>query len=472
MIPYGLPIEIVFVVLFIFGATIGSFLNVCIYRFGAQEQLAAKRAGSGFWFDLQCLRDQLRSLVYPPSTCPRCKKLIPGSDNIPIIGWLKLGGKCRFCKEKISIRYPAIEFLNGLLFCVVYWMEVPADPFAIETSSLYHEYGPQNFPQWHFGQLAFLNMRYLYHLVLVESLLVATFIDFDMRSIPDGSTVPAMIVGIVGGAAIGQVHIVPLWFSNTRDVAQVIFAVPQWFDALAAGFPEFIRPAVVGCGDLLVSWLKFANTESNLPRWIGEHQHFHGFLVSLAGLVVGGGTVWIVRIIGGHVLKKEAMGFGDVMLMAMIGSFIGWQPVVIVFFIAPVCAMVVVGCLYVFRRESELPYGPYLSLATLVVLFWWPDLRPYAERFLNMGPLLPVLAIMTVVMLYASLVMVQVVKRILGIPLYPEDEVIEEWTSADQLAFFEGENVDDQQGRWRSPDRWSGVSSGRGQQFHDRWLGR
>lgn len=472
MIPYGLPIEIVFVVLFIFGATIGSFLNVCIYRFGAQEQLAALRGGSGFWFDLRCLRDQLRSLVHPPSTCPKCKNLIPGTDNIPIIGWLKLGGKCRFCRSPISFRYPAIELLNGLLFCFVYWMEVPADPFAIESSSLYHPYGPQNFPAWTWNQLEFLNLRYLYHLVLVEALVVATFIDFDIRSIPDGSTVPAMAVGLVAAASIGQVHIVPLWYSSTDDVRRVMLALPDWFDALANGFPEFVRPAVIGCGDLLVSWLKSANTSTDLPRWIGEHQYFHGFLVSLAGFVVGGGVVWIVRIIGGHVLKKEAMGFGDVMLMAMIGSFIGWQPVLLVFFIAPVCAMLIVACSFIFRRESELPYGPYLSVATLIVLFGWQHLRPHAERFFMLGPLLPVLAVMTVVMLYASLVMVQLLKRALGIPLYPEDEVVMEWTSADQLAYFAGENVDDQQGRWRNKNRWEGTSAGRGQQFQDRWLNR
>ena len=65
------------------------------------------------------------------------------------------------------------------------------------------------------------------------------------------------------------------------------------------------------------------------------------------------------------------MGFGDVILMAMIGSFLGWQPTVVVFFIAPECALLVVAALWVIRRDREIPYGPYLSIATLILILGW-----------------------------------------------------------------------------------------------------
>ena len=95
--------------LFVLGAVLGSFLNVCVYRIPQHERLI----------------DQLRGLVSPGSHCPRCKAPIRKTDNIPIIGWLRLKGRCRNCRGRISFRYPLIELLNGLLFVVVYWLELP-----------------------------------------------------------------------------------------------------------------------------------------------------------------------------------------------------------------------------------------------------------------------------------------------------------------------------------------------------------
>ena len=99
MIPYDIPLPIVLTWLFVFGAVVGSFLNVCIYRIPQHERL---------W-------DQLSGLNHPPSSCPYCKKRIWSIDNIPIIGWLILAGRCRFCRHSISVRYAWIEFFNGLL---------------------------------------------------------------------------------------------------------------------------------------------------------------------------------------------------------------------------------------------------------------------------------------------------------------------------------------------------------------------
>ena len=81
-----------FFLFFVFGAAIGSFLNVCIYRLPAKI-----------------------SIAWPPSHCPKCNSKIKWYDNIPILSYLILGAKCRNCKEKISIQYPVVEFLTGIL---------------------------------------------------------------------------------------------------------------------------------------------------------------------------------------------------------------------------------------------------------------------------------------------------------------------------------------------------------------------
>lgn len=94
----GLPEYIGYIFAFLFGAAIGSFLNVVIHRVPNEE-----------------------SIVFPNSACPKCGNAIKAFDNIPILSWLILRGKCRKCKEPISIRYPAVELLTSLVFLIVYW---------------------------------------------------------------------------------------------------------------------------------------------------------------------------------------------------------------------------------------------------------------------------------------------------------------------------------------------------------------
>ena len=175
-----------------------------------------------------------------------------------------------------------------------------------------------------------------YHLVLVALLVAATFIDYDLTIIPDQITIPGMIVGV----------------------------------GLGAFYPE-IRPEPMN-----------ANT-----NWAG-------FVVGLTGLLAGGGLTFSVRLLGSLALRREAMGFGDVTLMAMIGAFLGWQVAALTFFLAPffglshALAKLVV---YVGKRLSgtsvtsadrEIPFGPYLSMAAIALLLSWPWLWPgWAKGF-------------------------------------------------------------------------------------------
>jgi len=101
----GLPEFAAYIFILVFGCLVGSFLNVVIHRVPNEE-----------------------SVVFPNSACPKCKNPIKPYDNIPILSWLILGGKCRNCKEKISARYPAVELLNGLLWVLVYW-QIGFNPF-------------------------------------------------------------------------------------------------------------------------------------------------------------------------------------------------------------------------------------------------------------------------------------------------------------------------------------------------------
>ncbi|WP_437229706.1 prepilin peptidase [Planctomicrobium sp. SH661] len=433
-----LPAWMILSYLFILGAVVGSFLNVCIYRIPTQDRFL----------------DQLKALSNRPSHCPRCKTNIRWFDNIPIFGWLKLRGRCRACRMWISPRYPLIEFLNGCLWVLLFWMEVPMGmQSTLAESCVYSDLGPQVYPGLGFlSPEWFVILRFFSHLVLVEALLVASFIDFDLRIIPDGSTLPAMIFAVLFSWLIARVHLVPVWFQSSN--------LEQSFAAVT---PEWIHPLMRG---------------NEVPEWVTAHPHLHGLLVSLAGLLVGGGIVWGVRLLGFWMLRQEAMGFGDVILMAMIGAFIGWQASIIAFFIAPMCAIAVVAWTYLVnltnrlfgRRDSfvrMIPYGPYLSLGALLTILFWQELFDRTRHFFELGVLLIPFALIMGILFGASLFLVQGLKRLLGIQSYEEFPAAA-WRSADQTWFFKGETVDRHTCRWKTRD-WDGCASGQGMIHQERW---
>jgi leader peptidase (prepilin peptidase)/N-methyltransferase len=271
---------------------------------------------------------------------------------------------------------------------------------------------------------------------------VASLIDWDLKIIPDGSTLPAMAVGMLGGP-IGYVHLVPVWFQS---------------------------PLFAGAfNDLLPKAWQLPPLPGGIPLWVAAHPHWHGLAVSVCGLLVGGGLVWGVRIVGSWVLRREAMGFGDVVLLAMIGSFLGWQAAVMVFFAAPLFALVTVLISLFAGGQREIPYGPYLSLAALFHLLFFRQVWPFWERMFQSGLLVPLMFVVGGILLAVSLGVMQLVKKALGIPLYSDqDEWYEDWTPADQLGYQYSENHDRFQGRWRQTE-WPGVAAGQGTRPYQTW---
>jgi leader peptidase (prepilin peptidase)/N-methyltransferase len=242
------------VFVFIFGTFIGSFLNVCIARI-----------------------PDGKSIVKPPSHCPNCLKTIPFYDNIPLLSYLALMGKCRFCKTRISLRYFMVELLTGILFLF-----------------LYLNYG--------------LNAKFFVYNVLFSSLIVATFIDLKYQIIPDVISISGIFMGFV----------------------------------LSVIFPSlrYVLSSKVAAFD------------------------------SLLGIFIGGALIWLTGAFGKLLFKKEAMGFGDVKLMAMLGAFLGWKKIVLTFFLAPFFGLIF-GIISLIKTKSHyIPYGPFISLAAFIAAVW------------------------------------------------------------------------------------------------------
>ncbi|RJQ78573.1 MAG: prepilin peptidase [Desulfobacteraceae bacterium] len=249
--------------IFLLGMCVGSFLNVCIYRLPAG-----------------------RSIIQPASACTGCHTPIRWYDNIPVLSYIFLRGRCRTCHSAISPRYPIVELLTGS-FALAIWLRFGTHP---PTAAVYF--------------------------VFIAALLVITFIDIDHRIIPDVISLPAIPAG------------------------------------LALSF--FLPP---------VSWLD-----------------------SLLGIVVGGGSLFIVAW-GYHLLTgKEGMGGGDIKLLAMIGAFIGWQGVLFTI-MASSFTGTAVGLAVMLRARKDMkmavPFGPFLAIGAILYLFFGPRwIEWYLHRFL------------------------------------------------------------------------------------------
>ncbi len=262
------------VIALLFGLVIGSFLNVCIVRL-----------------------PRGRSIATPPSHCPRCREPIKFYDNIPIISFLLLRGKCRSCGEPISWRYPLVELANGLIYA---WTVL--------------EFG--------LGGEAFLVMA------LCSSLIVITFIDFDYQIIPDIITLPGILVGL---------SLAPFYMYPLTD------------------------PLPFHLGSLL-------------PH---AGPYLAAFLNSVIGLLLGGAPLLAIGWIWEKLRHVEAMGGGDVKLMGMVGSFLGWKGALLTIMLGALSGSVVGVLLIALKRhkmEKVIPFGPFLAAGAVVSAFYGADI--------------------------------------------------------------------------------------------------
>jgi prepilin signal peptidase PulO-like enzyme (type II secretory pathway) len=176
---------------------------------------------------------------------------------------------------------------------------------------------------------------------------------------------------------------------------------------------ELMRPplrwlGVIGTLAIVAVWAAAAP-----GLWPGAQRAWTGLLTSLVGLVGSGGIVWAVRLIGTAALRREAMGFGDVTLMMMIGTFLGWQACLLVFFLAPFAGLAIGLLQFVLRRDDVIPYGPFLCLAAAVVVVLWAPVWTWGAPIFAMGSLVPAVLGVCLLLLGAILAIWHQVKSML-----------------------------------------------------------
>lgn len=259
----------------LFGAIVGSFLNVVIHRLPRGTFLSAGKR----------------------SVCanPECGQPIPWYRNVPILGWLSLGGVAKCCGQRISFRYPLVEGLTALLFLLL-WIWPPHLPAVVGGAIQPAGVG-----------------SFLLFAVFASSLVANSFIDIDHRILPDVLTKPTTVIGWVGALLV---------------------------------------PGLAGSYHVL-----------------GLNAGVSSLLYSLVGSAVGFGLTQFIRVGARALFGKEAMGFGDVKLMAAIGAFLGWSGVLMTFFLGCVLGAVV-GVIHRMRtQDAYICFGPFLAAGALITLF-------------------------------------------------------------------------------------------------------
>ena len=241
------------VISIIFGALVGSFLNVCIFRLPKEE-----------------------SIIWPGSHCPHCKNAIKFYDNIPVVSYFLLRGRCRYCKGSISLQYPLVEGITALssLFLII-------------------KFGP--------------SLSYLFYFAFVAALIVITVIDLYHQIIPDVISLPGIGVGLLASLLIPQITL----------------------------------------------------------------------FNSLIGILLGGGSLFIVATFYQWLFKREGMGGGDIKLLAMIGAFLGWKAVLFTILLSSLIGSVTGILMMVIKGKDfkyAIPFGPFLSLGAVISLFYGEEI--------------------------------------------------------------------------------------------------
>jgi len=165
---------------------------------------------------------------------------------------------------------------------------------------------------------------------------------------------------------------------------------------------------------LLVGAIGVVTSIAVAALWLTGGVHWQALLTSLIGIAGGGFIVWSVRVIGWYTLRREAMGFGDVTLMAMIGAFLGWQGCLVTFFLAPFAGLLVGVMQWVTKRENEIPYGPFLCLAALLTVVRWSAIWDYISPLCGLGWLLPAVVVVCLALMAALLLLMRFIKSMLA----------------------------------------------------------
>lgn len=381
----SIPLGVRLAVVFASGLLAGSFVNWAVYSLGCEPRPLSP------W-----------SRAHPRD--PRSGWL----DRVPLLGWWRLDRMAKQLGFDFWIRPMLVEIACGLAWAALYWWEIERlgllSPFVQELAMT----PGQLLPTAH--------AQFAVHAVLLVFMLAVSLIDLDEQYIPDALTIPGTLLGLMLAVALptaalpdrpgSQVRGEQVLAFEAARLPQIHVTAPREWPPRLAGCPQLGSLAAglscfgLWCVALLprvwrgrhgwrrawaifvtrlarsratvgIAALAVVGSLSIAAVWFVGGDRWQALLTALVGVAIGGGLIWLVRVIASWALRREAMGFGDVTLMAMIGAYVGWQASLVVFFLAPFAGLLIGIVQFVARRDNVIAYGPYLCASALGVVAGW-----------------------------------------------------------------------------------------------------
>ena len=271
-----------YLIVAVFGLAVGSFLNVCIYRIPRKGSVVSPKR----------------------SYCPHCNHSLSAIDNIPILSYIFLRRKCRYCKGTISPRYMTVELLTAGLFALMLHRSLALNQ-----------------------ELSYILVNLVTACIFAGLLIAISFIDMDFTIIPNKIVYLGLLIGLLLAISASIVR---------NDVSLI--------------------------------------------------------LSRMLGAVIGAGITLLIAIVGSIAFRKEAMGAGDVKLMAMIGIYLGWWPHIPLTLLAASVFGSVVGIALILFREKKMdtavPFGPFLAIGALLSLLYGKTLWTWYQHLMGLPSML------------------------------------------------------------------------------------
>ncbi len=411
----AIPFQLSLILLFLLGAALGSLVNLVVDR---------QREETPRYSPWNKLLDRLLGRGAAAPAAPRKRRgRKPKSEPrkpgrfalLPIVGWLELAATAPADQpRRFWVRPMMVELLFASGLTLLYWWEVGCGGLVPASLANPRLRLPLN-------MLEVVHQQFALHGLFLVFMAAAALIDLDEWVIPDSIAVTGTLVALAFAAAVPASAL----FITVEDqnrismLSHLDFSMPG--DLVRPLGPRRPMGLLLGMGCVWLwcfgqlprvwtvrwgwgtawrlFWRRLARERGATVRVVfiglavsllcsvvwsyGSDQRWTSLLSALVGLTVGSGIVWIIRIICSAILQREAMGFGDVTLMAMIGAFLGWQPTLCAFFLSPFFGLIppIVALVMRIGTPRAVPFGPFLCLGAGTVLLWWAKVWPWlAER--------------------------------------------------------------------------------------------
>jgi leader peptidase (prepilin peptidase)/N-methyltransferase len=310
---------------FLIGAVVGSFINVCVARLPFEK-----------------------SILWPGSRCGRCLQPIRALDNLPLLGYWLLRGRCRSCGQRFSVSYFSVELFTACAFAGLFYLEIGRNVLDLPYLSDWTweiQWGVLPLKIW---------VVFFWHATLLGFLITISLCDLQYLEVPLNVTVCGTVVGLIGATFLA-------WpFPDAAPVPPGPLGPP-------------ISPG-------LYPWPVWLPAQ--LPSWMPPGSWQLGLATGLAGALVGMMTLRGVRFLFGLGRGKEGLGIGDADVMMMAGAFLGWQPTLLAFFVGVFVALFF-GVVQLIRKgDQELAFAPALAVGVMATLLIWPTVSRMPNVFL------------------------------------------------------------------------------------------